>query len=116
MAQLIGIGARVSAWQGVWLSAVTALGLVVLAAAILTPPESRYAPWWLRALGAPLTLLFFILFFVATSVLGDARRAVGKHVVGDCTGTWICIMGYPFFDVSKAHITLCFAYSRARKR
>jgi len=75
------------------------VGVFILASAVESPVHGEYAPLWLQIVGLPITLLLFAQFFVATSVVGDARRALGKYLVGDCISTWICLFGYPFFGV-----------------
>ena len=77
-----------------------ALLCVVVLTMALAPATSLTAPeWWQAALGLPLVSLLYAPFFLATSVVGDARRALGRYLLGDCIGTWICLFSYPLFGV-----------------
>ncbi len=77
-----------------------ALLCIVVLATALAPANYFSLPDWLRvALGLPLTALLFAPFFIATSVVDDARRALGHYQLGDSIGTWLCIFSYPLFGV-----------------
>ena len=64
---------RRSAWVSIVL-----LNAVALSGAFVSPTY-RFDPDWLRiSLGIPLTAAMFAPFFIATAVIGDARRALGR--------------------------------------
>jgi len=78
----------------------SALLCIVVLASVLAPTYHFSLPNWLRvALGLPLTALLLAPFFIATSVVDDARRALGRYQLGDSVGTWLCIFSYPLFGV-----------------
>lgn len=75
--------------------------LVALLAVSLGAPQSRpEMPDWLGAvLGFPFVILLYAPFFIATSVIDDARRALGKYKPLDCIITWLCVVTYPALGV-----------------
>jgi hypothetical protein len=81
--------------------ALASCALLLLAVVTAAQPGLEFQmPEWLRfALGLLLGLMLFAPFFIATSVIGDARRTFGLYKLGDCIGTCVCIFSYPLFGV-----------------
>jgi hypothetical protein len=77
------------------IASITVLGIAILSASVPVLRQPVAMPEWERiSIGLPLVALIYAPFFIATSVLGDARRAVGQYKFGDCIGTWICVFSY----------------------
>jgi hypothetical protein len=78
------------------------IAVSVLAASVISTIEGEGITTsdWVRAvIAVPLTIVVCAPFFIATSVIGDARRALGSYKVGDCIGTWVSVMSYPLLGV-----------------
>jgi hypothetical protein len=79
---------------------ITILGIAILSASVPVLSRPVAVPDWARiTIELPLIALIYAPFFIATSVLGDARRAIGQYKFGDCIGTWICVFSYWAFGV-----------------
>ena len=77
-----------------------ALLAVVAVTSALVPDLEAKTPEWVRGLaGVPVVIGAFAPFFMATSVIGDARRALGQYRMGHCVNTWICVLTYPVLGV-----------------
>ena len=85
--------------------------LVIIAACIAAAidPHSHYEipmSWPGALLGVPLAVLLFSPFFVATHVLGEARRALGSYKPTDSIGAWVALFYFAFGGVFFLHRTV----------
>jgi hypothetical protein len=83
-------------------------GLVLIAACVASVIDRHAMPdasaTWLRTLlGVPLGVLVFSPFFVATHVLGEARRALGVYKPLDSIGAWVSLLYFGFGGVFFLH-------------
>jgi hypothetical protein len=81
---------------------VLVVGCVVSPIAFPATPGAQ-ASWPQALLAVPLVALIFSPFFIATHVLGEARRALGVYKPLDSLGAWICLFWFGFGGVFFLH-------------
>jgi hypothetical protein len=91
---------------------VSLLAVAVLAALCIASSidfgqrRSTAMPWLLQLLAAPLVILVFSPLFIATHVLGEARRALKTYKPLDSLGAWIALFYFAFGGVFFLHRTV----------
>jgi hypothetical protein len=85
---------------------VCVLGLICIASLILNPsaPENQITDSWIKlVIGIPIDVLVFAPFFVATHILGQARRSLGVYRPLDSIGAWVSLFFFAFGGVFFLH-------------
>jgi hypothetical protein len=82
------------------------LGLICIASSIdsLSMNENPITTPWIKfIIGVPIEVLVFAPFFVATHVLGEARRSLGTYKPFDSIGACVSLFFFPFGGVFFLH-------------
>jgi hypothetical protein len=82
------------------------LGLICIASSIdsLSMNENPITTQWIKVIiGVPIEVIVFAPFFVATHVLGEARRSLGTYKPLDSIGACLSLFLFPFGGVFFLH-------------
>jgi hypothetical protein len=99
---------------------ISALSLAVLAGICITSEIDpkllpTISPPWARTLvGIPLICLVFSPFFIATTVLGRTRRALGAYKPLDSVASWLSLFYFAFGGVFFVHGRMSSAFGAVR--
>jgi len=89
--------------------ALCVLILTCIASAVATSVHYEISGVLGTLLGLPLVALLFSPFFIATHVLGEARRALRSYKPTDSIGAWFALLYFPFGGVFFLHRTVAAA-------
>jgi hypothetical protein len=93
------------------------LGLICIASSTdsLSMNENPITTWWIKIIiGVPIDVLVFAPFFVATHVLGQARRSLGLYKPFDSIGACVSLFFFPFGGVFFLHRNVASAVQSLR--
>jgi hypothetical protein len=82
------------------------LGLICIASLTFNPlaPENQITGSWIKlVIGIPVDVLVFAPLFVATHILGQARRSLGVYKPLDSIGAWVSLFFFAFGGVFFLH-------------
>jgi len=99
-------------------SGLAALVLLAACSVAAIAPTAHYETSGVlgNLLGLLLGALVFSPFFIATHVLGEARRALGSYQPTDSIGAWIALFYFPFGGVFFLHRTVAVTAEAVRAR
>ena len=94
------------------------LGLICITSLIYDPsePENQITGSWIKfIIGVPIDVFVFAPFFVATHILGQARRSLGVYKPLDSIGAWVSLFFFAFGGVFFLPPECCISGAIARR-